>query len=56
MKKNIFDYDVNSDDEWEVEPDKPSTDSDSEGEENEPYDDYEVDNVFVVPYPWVLER
>lgn len=40
----IFDYDVDSDDEWEeeVEPGESLTDSEGEGEEKEPTDDYEV--------------
>ena len=44
IKQIIFDYDVDSDDEWEeeVEPGESLTDSEGEGEEKEPADDYEV--------------
>lgn len=40
----MFDYEVDSDDEWEeeVEPGESLTDSEGEGEEKEPADDYEV--------------
>lgn len=40
----IMDYEVDSDDEWEeeVEPGESLTDSEGEGEEKEPADDYEV--------------
>ena len=40
----IFDYEIDSDDEWEeeVEPGESLTDSEGEGEEKEPTDDYEV--------------
>jgi len=39
-----MDYEVDSDDEWEeeVEPGESLTDSEGEGEEKEPADDYEV--------------
>ena len=41
---SIFDYEIDSDDEWEeeVEPGESLTDSEGEGEEKEPADDYEV--------------
>ena len=43
-KEPIMDYEVDSDDEWEeeVEPGESLTDSEGEGEEKEPADDYEV--------------
>ena len=42
--QTIMDYEVDSDDEWEeeVEPGESLTDSEGEGEEKEPADDYEV--------------
>jgi chromatin assembly factor 1 subunit A len=42
--ESIFDYEIDSDDEWEeeVEPGESLTDSEGEGEEKEPADDYEV--------------
>ena len=42
--QEIFDYEIDSDDEWEeeVEPGESLTDSEGEGEEKEPTDDYEV--------------
>lgn len=57
-KENIFDYDVDSDDEWEeeVEPGESLTDSEAEGEEKEPADDYEVDNEFLVPHGYLSDE
>ncbi|XP_046448455.1 chromatin assembly factor 1 subunit A-B-like [Daphnia pulex] len=56
-KEIIFDYDVDSDDEWEeeVEPGESLTDSEGEGEEKEPADDYEVDNEFLVPHGYLSD-
>ncbi|EFX76391.1 hypothetical protein DAPPUDRAFT_322245 [Daphnia pulex] len=57
-KEIIFDYDVDSDDEWEedVEPGESLTDSEGEGEEKEPADEYEVDNEFLVPHGYLSDE
>ncbi|XP_046441140.1 chromatin assembly factor 1 subunit A-like [Daphnia pulex] len=55
-KEVIFDYDVDSDDEWEsVEPGESLTDSEGEGEEKEPADEYEV-NEFLVPHGYLSDE
>merc|ERR1712071_653237 len=57
-KEPIFDYEVDSDDEWEeeVEPGESLTDSEGEGEEKDPADDYEVDNEFLVPHGYLSDE
>lgn len=49
---NMFDYEVDSDDDWEEEEEQGESiaGSDDEEKENEPEDDYEVDNEFFVPH------
>ncbi|KAK2711707.1 hypothetical protein QYM36_012725, partial [Artemia franciscana] len=53
--EHYFDYEVDSDDEWEEEEPGESI-SDSEGEEQEPADDYEVDNEFFVPHGYLSDE
>lgn len=51
----IFDYEVDSDDEWEEEAEPGESLTDSEGEDKEPADDYEVDNEFLVPHGYLSD-
>ncbi|RZC42126.1 chromatin assembly factor 1 subunit A [Asbolus verrucosus] len=49
--RNLLDYEVDSDDDWEEEEQGESLSSDEEEKENEAEnDDYEVDNEFFVPH------
>lgn len=49
----IFDYEVDSDDEWEEE--EPGESLHGSDDEKEPEDDYEVDNDFFVPHGYLSD-
>mgnify|MGYP002715754884 CR=1 FL=1 len=50
----MFNYDVDSDDEWEEEEEPGESLLDSDGEK-EPEEDYEVDNDFFVPHGYLSD-
>jgi len=52
--EDVFDYEVDSDDEWEeeAEPGESLTDSEPEGDDKEPADDYEVLTRLGFPSKW----
>ena len=57
QEKRFFDYEIDSDEEWEEEePGESLHGSDSEKEKDAPEDDYEVDNDFFVPHGHLSEE
>lgn len=52
-KDTVFDYEVDSDDEWEEE--EPGESLHGSDDEKEPEDDYEVDNDFFVPHGYLSD-
>lgn len=57
LDKETFDYEVDSDDDWEEEePGESLHGSDDEEKENEPDDEYEVDNEFFVPHGYLSDE
>ncbi|XP_050452579.1 chromatin assembly factor 1 subunit A-B [Cataglyphis hispanica] len=57
-EKNLFDYEIDSDDEWEEEePGESLKGSDDEKDEENPEDnEYDVDNEFMVPHGYLSEE